>query len=274
MSKSISDLEDEVVELQRQLQQLENLRCQQPEDILTLLILENAPFTVWACNRNFEIVLWNKQCEIRYSCLRADAIGKNFFDCFAHDHEREQAKKDCRDIIDNGTTFENFIAVDHDSNGKEIGMLTNCFRVRDHRTDEYVQAEIGIDISGFELSKERHRSIRDFAKRMEELRLLNELQDLKLKLRDARIEKNAIWQSRNDETSAEVRQLQEHAGEADKRMLEGKLAELTKIRIDLDARFNSLDERLHRARWSEELEGLRKEVVSFSEEKLPAWFYR
>jgi PAS domain S-box-containing protein len=278
--KSRSDFNNEIARLKNELKALEGLRHHQPEDILTLSILEHAPFTVWACRRNFEIVLWNKRCEERYAYPKEKALGKNFFDLFVHEHEREQAKEDCLSIIDKGTVFPNSIADDHDSTGKQIKMLTNCFRVRDERYDEWVQAEIGVDISDFETSEDQHRTIREVGMKMHEMKVQTAQQDfllqkgnLQLKLRDAYMDKIRIWQTMNDDALNLNRQYSELVNEDARQRIQQRVTECASIRTEIDSKFNTLDDKIFKVKVLDDLVELRKEVADFVAWKLPTLLY-
>lgn len=274
--KQHRELVRELESLRDQVQRASGARCHLPEDVLTLAILENAPFTVWACRRNFEIVLWNKRCEHRYACPAKDALGKNFFDLFAHEHERDQGKQDCISIIDDGATFVNFIADDHDANGKAMKMLTNCFRVFDDRHQEYVQAEIGVDISDLHLSEEKHRSIREMGRRLQELKMQSDLnriamdrQHLQIRLRDAYLEKTRVWQTKYDQLSALSRESQGHIDDSGKRLLQERLVRLNQTRVDFDNRFNAIDSRVSMANSITEVELARGELAAFVAWRVP-----
>jgi PAS domain S-box-containing protein len=226
---------------------------------------------VWACRRNFQIVLWNRRCEERYGCSRANAIGRNFFGLFVHDHERDQAEKDCIRIIDEGTVFVNFIADDHDATGKQIRVLTNCFRVWDERFKEWIQAEIGVDISDFETSADRHRTIREVGKKIQELKMhaamqefLAQKQDLRLKLRDSHAAKIRTWQARNDAALNLTERLESLVTDDGREKIAEKMRSLDSIRAEIESRLDALDERVAKARGIEELEAIRQMIAEFA----------
>lgn len=106
--------------------------------------------SVWACRGrkdNFEIVFWNKGAEKIYGYPSEYAIGKNCTTLFMCDAEREKARDDIEKIIA-GEPYYNMIAHDINGKGDETLILTNTFRIEDYeREGEFLQAEIGVDIS-------------------------------------------------------------------------------------------------------------------------------
>lgn len=141
--------------LRAELKALQDRSRLSSEEVLLLQILSRSPFTVWACDREFKIVLWNKKCEEVYGFSKAEALGKSFIDLFVDGPEKSQAKKDATDIIERNSRCENFLAYDNDFRGDRRTMLTNCFRVT-NEAGACFQAEIGIRIDA-DLSLERHK---------------------------------------------------------------------------------------------------------------------
>lgn len=137
-------------ELIKEINKLKKEKSISREDRLKLKILERIPFTMWACNRKFEIVLWTCGSACIYKYNKKDVIGKNYLDLFVHEVEREQSKKDCIEIIDNDMIQDNFIATDCSRNGKRPMLATNCFRIWDEETQEYLQAEVALDITNLQ----------------------------------------------------------------------------------------------------------------------------
>jgi PAS domain S-box-containing protein len=149
------------------------------EQRLAAELMRSAHVAMWACNRDFQIVLWNLGAEEIYGYTSEEAIGQNYLDLFVDDAEREDSLADCLKIIDYGTRFRNFLAYDHRPDGSKRYMLTNCFRITDPETGERYQAEIGIEISDLETQKEKHRTLRELgiAKREQERQRLSRERD-------------------------------------------------------------------------------------------------
>ena len=98
------------------------------EDKFKLEIMNHAPFSAWACDRNFDIVFWSAGTAKLYGYTGKDAIGKKYLDLFVSEEERERSASDCLSVIDNGIELRNFLAYDQLSNGTKRALLTNCFR--------------------------------------------------------------------------------------------------------------------------------------------------
>ncbi len=161
LSRENDELRKTVGTLQKKILELEEHPAISHEDTLRLAIIDRAPFTMWACNRNFEIVLWTPQCEANYQRKKREAIGADFVELFVSEPEKKDAREDCIDIIDNNENFINFIAEDFAKNGSPRYMLTNCFRVWDKENGEWLQAETALEISDIEEALKEHRSLRE-----------------------------------------------------------------------------------------------------------------
>ena len=127
------------------------------EDQMKLEILDNSPFTVWASDRNCIIKLWMGQCESLYGFSREEALEKDYVDLFVANDEKVAARRDQIDIIDNGKTFHN-IANDVGKNGNTLQLITNCRRIKDIKSGEYWNAEIGVIIDYIEEEKNQLKS--------------------------------------------------------------------------------------------------------------------
>lgn len=160
-NKSREELLEELQGLRRRIKELESVRPISHDEKLLLDIIDRAPFTIWACNRDFIIKLWNKKCEENYGYRASEAIGKSFVELFVSEPEREQSRIDCLAIIDEDTVFENFLAWDKSRGNKDRVMLTNCFRIYDEGLKEFLQAEVGLEISDLELRTRDHRNLRE-----------------------------------------------------------------------------------------------------------------
>jgi len=182
IQKTKKQLIEENEILRRRLKKLETLNKINREKRLFLSIVDQAPFSMWASKGkqgNYEIVLWNKGAEKIYGHHKKQAIGKNYLDLFVCDEERSDSIKDCESIISENKIFRNFLAEDIAEDGSKRIMLTNCFRIWDEEKKEYLQAEIGLDVSEIEKSEQEIRSLRELSIRQqavhEKLTLLERL---------------------------------------------------------------------------------------------------
>lgn len=141
-------------ELVGRLKELERQRAFTYEDRLKLAILDESPFTIWASDRNCAITLWEGRCETLYGYSRDYAIGKDYVDLFVAPDEQPAARRDQISIIDDAAIFHN-IANDKAKAGNTLPLLTNCFRIKDPRTGEYWNAEMGLIIDYFDQERER-----------------------------------------------------------------------------------------------------------------------
>jgi len=140
------------------LKELENKRAFTYEDQMKLTILDNSPFTIWASDRNCKITLWEGQCEALYGYSREFALGKDYVSLFVAPDEQLAARRDQLSIIDYGTIFHN-IANDQAKNGNTLQLVTNCFRIKDPRSGQFWNAEMGLIIDYLDQEKERLESI-------------------------------------------------------------------------------------------------------------------
>ena len=130
-------------------------------DKLKLAVIDRSPFSMWACDQNFKIVLWTKGCEHIYGRRESEALSKNYLNLFIDEPERQQSQEDCLKVINQDHVFKNFLAYDISRDGSRRTMLTNCFRIWDEVTQQHLQAEIALEISDLELRKDEHRSLRE-----------------------------------------------------------------------------------------------------------------
>src|SRR4051812_36147504 len=124
-----------------------NIDDQRRIERLAAALVDTAHVSIWAADRNFQIVLWNSGAENIYGIQRAEALGKNYLQLFIDEVERDQSRIDTLRIIDNGYRQYNCLAYDHHGTTARRHMLTNCFRIVDPETGEAYQAEIGVEIS-------------------------------------------------------------------------------------------------------------------------------
>lgn len=116
---------------------------------LLLEILENAPIAVWAASGNkhdYAIRIWNSGAERLYGYSRSEALGSNYLDLFVNDLEREQAILDHERTVKDLQPYRN-LARDVMADGSERLILTQGFPLWDPRTEEYLQAELGTDVT-------------------------------------------------------------------------------------------------------------------------------
>ena len=188
MNDSEKDKEQLLQELNYLRQKVIELERQRPfshQDSLKIAVVESAPFSLWACDRNFKIVIWNEQAEKVYKHSKHEAMGKDFVDLFVDEPEQEQARIDCLAIIDQDVKFKNFLANDKDRYGNTLTMLTNCFRIWDEETQQYLQAEIGLEISDLGESQMKHRTLRELG--MESVALRKRNLDLERRSQNMRL---------------------------------------------------------------------------------------
>jgi len=159
--KTKKELLNEIRKLKKTVNEFKKKRAITREEQLKLAVIGKAPFTLWACNRKYEIVLWTGNCESIYKYRKEDAIGKNYLTLFVDELEKYQSEVDCNRIIDENYVQKNFLAWDISKDGNKRTMLTNCFRIWDEDNQEYLQAEIALEISDLELSDGEHRTLRE-----------------------------------------------------------------------------------------------------------------
>lgn len=171
--------EEEISSLKHKIQELERKQINM-KDKLKFAILDKMPFTVWACDRNYKIVIWNKVCEKVYGCSVREAIGKDYANLFVDSVEEEQSRLDCIDIIENDLVCDNLLAYDHSSKDERRTMLTNCFRIWDEERNDYLQAEVGLEISDLSLKEDQHHTLRE----MGQARLAQQEDIIKMRKRE------------------------------------------------------------------------------------------
>lgn len=128
---------------------------------LALEFFDGAPVSMWACDKDYKIVLWNSGAEAIYGVKKIDAIGRNYLTLFVDAAERAQSKVDCDRVINEGWTQYNCLAYDSGPTGRRRHMLTNVFRICHPLTGDHLQAEIGVEISDLGLKNDEHRQLRE-----------------------------------------------------------------------------------------------------------------
>lgn len=132
---------------------------------LILSLFDEAHVSIWACDEDYKIVLWNQGAAETYGRSADSVLGRRYDELFIDPAEREQSLADCRTIIRDGTRFRNFLALDHDARNNERQMLTNCFRITDPETGAHYQAEIGVNIADLEVAQRELRTLRELGLR-------------------------------------------------------------------------------------------------------------
>lgn len=189
--KSKNQLIEELEALRQKVAELERISESSRSDELSkqerlfLALIRQAPFSEWASKGklgNYEVVLWNTGAEKIYGYSAKEAIGNNYLTLFVSEEERKQSAIDCESILTGGTVIRNTIAEDKASDGTRRTLLTTCFRIWDDEEGEYLQAEIGLDVSELERIKEHNHSLQEIALKQEadiaRLKLLEKLREV------------------------------------------------------------------------------------------------
>jgi PAS domain S-box-containing protein len=265
-------LETEINLLKSRIAELEKNQLSN-EDKLKLAIIERCPFTVWACDRNFRIVLWNSVCEQVYGFNAKEALGADYADLFVDPVEEEQSREDCIRIIDKDVVFRNFLAYDHSANGRRQTMLTNCFRIWDDERQEYLQAEVALEISDLQLRIDEHRTLREVGvARLEQQKKMFDLKKSELISRLA-----AIYATRLGPIDQEQHRLDEYRDKlAKQKVVPEKIKEISKEgqqRLDIERKRiekEKLDitSRIVNASTPEELDAIEIELSAFMDEAM------
>src|SRR5216683_4329787 len=116
-----------------------------PQAQLKLAIFDRLPMPIWACDRDCRIVFWNSAAARLYGYSAEEAIGHNFVDLFVNEAEKEQARIDCVDIIDNDRPIRN-MADDIDKHGNTRKLVTQCFAVYSVEGHSGLQVEISYEV--------------------------------------------------------------------------------------------------------------------------------
>lgn len=165
MNKYEEYSKEELIQL---LLEFEEKRAFSYEDQLKLTIIDKSPFTIWTSDRNCIIHMWEGQCESMYGRKKEEVIGKDFVNLFVAQDEQIAARRDQLEIIDNGKEFHN-IANDRGRYGNTLRLITICFRIKDPRSGEYWNAEMGMSIDYYE------EELRQLAHNIEEGKLVQNL---------------------------------------------------------------------------------------------------
>ena len=241
-------------------------------DMLKLKILEQIPFTMWACDRDFKIILWTCDTERVYGHNEMEAIGKNYLELFVDPLEREQSKTDCIKIIEGNLVQKNFIATDHSRDGGRPMLATNCFRIWDEETQDYLQAEVSLDISDIqEKIREYHDCRVNWAREIgEKEKTINSYKGSLLnRVKEIHEDKFRSFIHKEDERKNYIKELRKIKGDAGVNKLKFEYAEKNgKLKKALDANENHLKTRISDAKTAEELDELDKKISRYNMKSL------
>jgi PAS domain S-box-containing protein len=149
------------------------------QERLKAQLFDLAHVSMWACDRDLRVVLWNRGASEIYGLTGEEILGERFVDHFVDEAEASAAIEDCRKTIDVGKQFRNFLAYDRTPAGDQRYMLTNCFRIVDPLTGVRYQAEIAVEIGDLGQREREHRTLRELSvERLTETRIsLNRSRD-------------------------------------------------------------------------------------------------
>ena len=146
------------------------------EEWLMLEILKKMDFTIWACDRNLTIQLWEGSCEKIYGKKKDVAIGENYLEMFVSPLEQYQSKKDTLQIIDTGVPQGMRYCEDVDSRGFPIQVITQCCQITEIKDGKEIklQAEMAINANIEKLIRESKEFISIQKKERKEIEQLRE----------------------------------------------------------------------------------------------------
>ncbi len=148
------------------------------EERLKLDILEQMDFTIWACDKELNIKLWEGSCPKVYQITKDEALGHNYLKLFVEPVERRQSKEDTLRIIRTGTPQPFRYCDDVDGRGFPIQVITQCCRVYDD-DNEPLQAEMAVNMNYDKLVRESKEFVREKKREQEEIEeARNELIDV------------------------------------------------------------------------------------------------
>lgn len=137
-----------------------------PHAELKLAILEHLPMPIWACDRNCRIVFWNEGAARLYGYSADEAIGQDFVDLFVNKPERDKARLDCVDIIDNDRPIKNR-ADDIDKHGNTRKLVTQCFALYNVEGHSGLQVELSYEVQDIERLQAELGTIQEAFRRSE-----------------------------------------------------------------------------------------------------------
>lgn len=160
---------------------------------LKLAIFDRLPMPVWACDRQCRIVFWNDAAARLYGFSEEEAIGQDFVDLFVNVPEREKARIDCVDIIDNNRPIRN-MADDIDKNGNTRTLVTQCFPVYNVHGYPGLQVEVSYEVQDIDRLQRELQDLQEAYRRAEQDReqlhrkLIEATRDRALKALDSVVE--------------------------------------------------------------------------------------
>lgn len=149
------------------IEELKKLRAFSKSDRFKLKVVDNAPFSMWACDDEYIIRYWECECERIYGYTAKQAIGQRYLELFVAAAERNQSEIECTKIIEGHSApgeFINNIAVDFDSLGRDVTLMTNCFRIFDEESQKWLQAEIALPTDVKKVVKKHADMLRNYQK--------------------------------------------------------------------------------------------------------------
>lgn len=105
-----------------------------------------APVSVWACDRDWQIVYWNSGAERLYESSRENVIGKSFLELFITDDERVRALLAIERVF-KGETIADVMAEDKTSSGKRKTVLVTSYPIYGENGEVSLYGEVALDIS-------------------------------------------------------------------------------------------------------------------------------
>lgn len=148
-----------------------------PEYQILCAIVDNIEASIWAAagpSADYAIRAWNAGAADLYGYERGEALGRNYLDLFVNEDERDQAIADHDDIVRTQRRFRN-LANDRTKSGVRQ-LLTLGFPLWDHRSGEWLLAELGVDVTGLESEDARVlQRVRESAIQDREMALRREL---------------------------------------------------------------------------------------------------
>ena len=138
------------------------------EDRLKLDILSQMDFTIWACDKELNIKLWEGSCPKVYQVSKEDALNKNYLQLFVDPLEQAQSKEDTLEIIETGTPQPFRYCDDVDGRGFPIQVITQCCRVYDDDGSP-LQAEMAINMNYKKLIHDSEEFLKQQLREKEEI---------------------------------------------------------------------------------------------------------
>jgi PAS domain S-box-containing protein len=212
--KTKQELIEELKQLRQRVAQLEQAyRFDQARELsdtelgrLYHLAVVEAPVSVWACDRNWEIKFWNSGAEKIYNTRKEDVIGKSFLELFVSDKDREQAIADIKRVF-NGEIIQGYVAEDVLPDGTTKTIYTTVYPLFDENGSVYLQAEIGLDITEQAKAAKTLKAAREVSRilikesRLTEVEVLELIYEQASKVMDTRNMYIALYDEEKDEVS-------------------------------------------------------------------------